>query len=296
MAERRFFNRRLLRWAAVSAVAMLVLAVGISWWVAGQLVAPAPRSIGTQPSDLDIDLVSIASDSGSMLSGWYVPGAIDKGTVVLLHAIRRSRLQMVDRARLLNRNGYAALLVDLQAHGESAGEYITAGHLERLDVRSAVRFARQRKPGQPIAVIGVSLGGAATVLASPLDIDAAVLESVYPTIGEAIDNRIRMRLGPLSPIATQLLLLQLKPRLGISPTQLRPIDRIGEIGCPVLVMGGSKDRHTSPAETRRLFRSASEPKQLAIFDGATHVDLYRFDPTLYTDLVLTFLEKHLDRH
>lgn len=128
------------------------------------------------------------------------------------------------------------------------------------------------------------------MLASPLDIDAAVLESVYPTISEAVENRIRMRLGPLSPIATQLLLLQLKPRLDVSPTQLRPIDHVDKLGCPVLVMSGSLDRHTTRAETKRLYESASEPKQLAIIEGAAHVD---FDPTPYAELVLAFLDRHL---
>ena len=295
MAARKLFTHRL-RWIAVAAVAVCAVAAAVSWWVAGQLVSPAPRRIPARAIDLDVESVVINSDSGSPLAGWYAPGNTDKGTVVLLHSIRSSRLQMVDRARLLHRNGYSTLLIDLQAHGESPGQHITAGHLERSDARAAVRFARQRQPDQPVAIIGTSLGGAATLLASPLDIDAAILEAVYPTIGEAVDNRVRMRLGPLSPIATHVLLLQLTPRLGISPSQLRPIDHISAIGCPVLVMVGSQDRHTSPAETRRLFAAAVQPKQLAIIAGAGHVDLHHFDPMRYANIVLTFLDTHLASH
>ena len=288
-------NRRTFRWVGCIAATGLAIAVGTTWWISGQLIAAAPRSIGPSPSDFRAEAIEIPSDSGSRLSGWYVRGDVNKGTVVLLHAIRACRLQMVDRARLLSRHGYSALLIDLQAHGESPGEYITAGHLERLDVEAAVRFARKYKPEQPVAVIGVSLGGAATLLASPLNVDAVILESVYPTIGEAIDNRVRMRLGSLSPIATRLLLWQLKPRLGISPTQLRPIDHIADIGCPVLIMGGKQDKHTLPTETTRFYQAALEPKQLALIDGAAHVDLYRFNCQLYSDLVLGFLKTHLDR-
>lgn len=294
LATRHFFSRRVLRWAGFSAGAVFALAAAISWWITGKLVSPAPGHIGRCPSGLVAQTVSIGSDSGSSLSGWYISGAPEKGTVVLLHAIRGSRLQMVDRARLLNQHGYSVLLIDLQAHGESPGEHITAGHLERLDARAAVRFAGERKPKRPVAVIGVSLGGAAAVLASPLGIDAAILESVYPTIDEAIDNRVRMRLGRFAPVATQLLLLQLKPRLGISPSLLRPIEHINQIGCPVLVMSGRDDRHTTVAETKRLFRSASKPRQLAIIEGAAHVDLCAFNPTLYADLALSFLSEHLD--
>jgi len=295
MARRKRLSRRALRRAGVSVAALIVMTGAVSWIVGGQLVSPAPSSVGTSPADLDAETVSIASESGSTLGGWYIRGAPDKGTVVLLHGIHESRLQMIDRARLLTRRGYSSLLIDFQAHGESPGRYISIGHLERLDVRAAVAFARERRPGQPVAVIGVSLGGAAAILAHPLDIDAAVVESAYPTIDEAVGNRIRTRIGPLSPIAKQLLLVQLKPRLGVSTSQLRPIDHIGEIGCPVLVMSGSDDRDTTPAETRRLFEAAREPKQLALFDGAAHVDLYESNATLYADLVLGFLAEHLDQ-
>lgn len=282
-------------WAIMAAILGLLLFASISWQVGNRLVAPMQVPVGPCPSDLAGEPVLLGSSSGSIVSGWYVPGDRDQGTVILLHSIRRSRLQMVDRARFLNRNGYSVLLIDLQSHGESSGECITAGHLERFDVRAAVDFAHLRKPENPVAVVGISLGGAATVLASPLKIDAAVLESVYPTIDEAIGNRIRQRLGPLSPIAKEILLLQMKMRLGISPAALRPVDHIGALSCPVLVMAGSEDRLTPKEETKRLFQAAGERKQLIFFEGAGHVDLYQFDPNRYTELLLDFLEEHLQQ-
>jgi len=48
---------------------------------------------------------------------------------------------------------------------ESPGERITFGHLEALDAEAAVEFARQRAPSERLAVIGISLGGAAALLA-----------------------------------------------------------------------------------------------------------------------------------
>lgn len=66
---------------------------------------------------------------------------------------------MLDRARWLHDEGYSSLLIDLQAHGESTGNHITGGYLEKHDVASAVKFARNRHPTESIGVIGVSLGG-----------------------------------------------------------------------------------------------------------------------------------------
>jgi fermentation-respiration switch protein FrsA (DUF1100 family) len=192
---------------------------------------------------------------------------------------------MLGRAKLLHKEGYAVLLVDHQGHGESHGENITAGYRERLDVIAAVNFARKANPNHKFGVIGCSLGGAATLLAGPLDIDVMVLESVYPTIEEAIHNRISMRLGPLSHILTPALLIQLKPRIGISASQLRPIDHIKNIGCPVLIASGDLDEHTTLAESQRLYDTAQEPKELVLFKGAAHVDLLAYDREEYQKII-----------
>ena len=65
-----------------------------------------------------------------------------------------------------------------------------------LDARAAVAFIRERLPRERIGAIGSSLGGAAALLGpAPLPVDALVLESVYPDIGSAIANRVRVVLG-----------------------------------------------------------------------------------------------------
>ncbi len=130
------------------------------------------------------------------------------------------------------------------------------------------------------------------MLAAPLNIDALVLESVYPTFQEAVHNRISMRLGVLSHILTPALLVQLKPRLGISLSQLRPIDHLPQVGCPVLIAAGDRDTHTTLAQTQRLYAAAREPKQLVIFNGAAHTDLLTYDSPMYQNIVV-FLDTHL---
>ena len=74
------------------------------------------------------------------------------------------------------------------------------------------------------------MGGASVLLApQPSGFDAVVLEAVYPRIGRAVENRIRMWLGPLAPVLTPLLLVQLQPQLHISESGLEPIRSIGRL-------------------------------------------------------------------
>ena len=285
--------KRLIHSSVVATLLLVVVGLVTSWVTAERLVAPQPRVIGDPPPDLPATSIALASHSGSNVAGWHIPSVPSNGVVVLLHTIRGSRLSMLERARMLNAAGYSIVMIDLQAHGESRGKQITVGYLEKHDARAAVAFARQLHPKEPIGVIGVSLGGASVLLASPLGVDAVVLESVYPSINGAVHNRVAMRLGPLSFVPAELLLVQLKPRLGISRTQLRPIDHLPNVGCPVLIISGKEDRHTTESETRKMFSVAREPKELWLIDGASHVDLYRAFPEEYKARVLPFLEQHM---
>ena len=264
--------------------------------VAGLILsAPAHETIGPAPPDLAVEAVNIASTSGSTLRGWFVTGR----QVVLLHGVRANRLAMLRRAELLHEAGFAVLLFDFQAHGESTGARITSGHLEALDAQAAVAFVRQRLPQERIAAIGSSLGGAAALLGpAPLSVDALVLESVYPEIGSAIANRVRVVLGStrgdvVAPAIAWLFQLILPPYLGVHPADLRPIDHIAEVTGPVLVASGTRDNRTTIEEARALFERARTPKIFWEVAGARHVDLEAYAPAAYRDHVLTFLIERL---
>lgn len=287
--------QRRLKLAVLGVNCLMVCAVFTSWFVAGQLVAARPQVIGSPPADIRATSISLDSESGATISGWYIQADDSRGVIVILHGIRGSRLSMVERARFLNNAGYSIVMIDLQGHGESSGKQITIGHLEKHDVRAAVEFARKQHPNEPIGVIGVSLGGASALLASPLGIDALVIESVYPDIESAINNRVGARLGPLSTLPAWLLLMQLEPRLGIEKSQLRPIDHVSNVGCPIFVISGTEDLHTTAAETRTVFETAKEPKELWLVDGAAHVDLLDNSPREYQSRVREFFDEHLHR-
>ena len=270
-----------------SAAAVFLIAV-VAWVLGSKLVEPQNHAVPL-PAGFDAQIVSIPG-SGHAIAGWWVDRRGESPVVLLLHGVRADRSSMVSRAQLLIRNGFSVLLIDLQAEGETPGEAITLGYRESRDVVTAREWIRSRASGRRIGVIGESMGGASVLLApQPSGFDAVVLEAVYPRVGRAIENRIRIRLGPLAPVLTPLLLLQLQPRLHIAESDLEPIRSIGRLGTPVLVAAGSRDEHTTLEESRELFAAAAEPKLLWVVEGAEHQDFLRYDPKGYEEHVVQFL-------
>jgi pimeloyl-ACP methyl ester carboxylesterase len=294
LPEWSHLKRRIKFVAGVFSVAALAFAL-FAWHEGNVLIAPSNCVIGKPPADLPIQPVQFPSASGAIVHGWLVAGQQDKGVVILMHGIRANRLQLLDQARFLFHAGYPVLLFDFQAHGESIGKHITAGYLESRDASAAVDFVRQRFPGEKICADGFSMGGAAAVLAKPpLQVNAMILQSVYPTIEQAITDRLESRFSWFGRFGTPFLTGQLKPRLGFGMDDLCPIQQVGKITVPKLFIAGTANRDTTLPESQALFDAAAEPKQLWLVGGAAHVDMLAFAKTEYEKRVLEFLARNLN--
>jgi pimeloyl-ACP methyl ester carboxylesterase len=292
---------RRLRWTfGVIAILLAIGAAGL--WIGGTVASwPAQRLIGAPPADLPAESISIPSTSGSRLAGWFIHGQPHAGAVMLLHGVGANRREMLGRARLLHAAGFAVLLFDFQAHGESPGDAITFGYREAKDARAAFDELRRRAPGERVAVDGLSLGGAAAILSDPpLEADAMVLEAVYASFAIAVENRVAMHLGfagpYLAPPLTTMLLWQVKPRLGFEPDILQPATEIARLHMPLLLIAGDADQHATLAEMKSIYANATAPKELWIIPGAHHQDFLRYAPAEYERRVVAFLRNHLRDH
>ena len=185
-------------------------------------------------------------------------------------------------------------MIDLQAHGETKGENITFGYEESKSAKTAVRYLRQKENCQKIASLGQSLGGAASLLGnSPLNVDAFIIESVYSKIETAVFNRLDMRFGMLANILAPMVYQQIPLRLGIPLDELQPIEAISKVHAPILIVAGSKDKHTTLSESRNMYSKAPNPKEILVLEGAKHVDFYQFSPEKYRSKIVDFLAAYL---
>ena len=280
---------------AMTAGAGLLAGAGAALALGDAMTRPALRAAGDPPAGLDAEPVRIALSSGGEVAGWFSPGQPGRGAVLLLHGVHGNRRAMTSRALYLHRLGLATLAIDLPGHGESPAPRITFGANESHGAAAALAWLARRCPGERVGAIGASMGAASLVLARPDPAPAAVvLESMYPTIEEAVADRLAAHVGAPAALLAPALLWQMPWRLGVTTTQLHPMDALPALRSPLLIAAGDLDRHTTLAETERLFAAArSADKSLWIVRGAAHVDLYAFAPADYERRVGGFLQARL---
>jgi fermentation-respiration switch protein FrsA (DUF1100 family) len=280
--------RRLLVAIAIAGV----LFAGASAYFAVQFTSPIRKPAGSFAEYLPTTTESVhfnATD-GVPLAGWFVPRAGATRAAVLLHGHGSNRRQMLARARLLHAHGYAVLLYDARGHGESGGDRISIGWFEKRDLLGALDYLRGRG-FREFGLIGLSQGGATIALAAAelRDIKWATLESVYPTLRDAVDRRFRRMFAMPGWLAGMLMLPMAEWRLGLSIDDVSPLAHVGELRCPVFFLQGEADLSTLPESARALYAQARAPKSIWFVPGAGHVDLYGFTKADYEKKLLDFI-------
>ncbi len=274
--------------AFIIAITLTIFAIG------ALLTGPAPSAVETLSADFPVESVQIPALHDATVHGWLSYGKPGGGVVLLVHSMRSNRLEMLGRARLLSNLGYGVLFIDLHAHGETAGERITFGLREADSVAASVKFLRNTFPRERVGAIGASLGAAAIVLAKErLNLDAVILESLHPTLEEAVENRLKLHLGEYGSMLLPVVLAQLSFYLDTSMNELSPINRIGDLNAPVLFISGTRDAHTTRHETERLYAAAKSPKELWIVPGAGHFNMHDYAGKEYERRITAFLSSYL---
>lgn len=267
-------------------------------WLVGSLVA-APNGSRVAAPAAPGQVVQLATPDGVAIEANYWPTASDEApAVLLLHGIDASRAAFDAHALWLNGLGYAVLAPDFRGHGGSAARARTFGWREAEDAAAAFAFLRTRAPGRKIAVIGISMGGAAALLGrnGPLPADALILQAVYPDLRTAITNRIAIRGGRIAAgVLEPLLSYQSWPRYGVAPNRIAPIAGMRRYAGPVLIIGGTGDGETPEADTRALHAAAAGDKSLWLVEGLSHVETCSLWTAEYREHVGRFLKRTIGK-
>ena len=283
-------------WLAVFALALFVFGWA-PYFLAGlattrRFVYNDRENKGLTPASFQAAYEDVAFQArdGVALKGWWVPAPEPRGTVVLVHGLNRSRIEMVKKVPYLVGRGWNALLFDLRHHGESGGQVSSFGHYEKEDVHGAVALARRRSPG-PVVVWGVSLGAAAATLAAAEDpaIAGLVCDSSYRSLRDTVHHHMQlargwrwwMRIVPPWPVADEVV-FWIGRRGGFDPDAVDVRGAAARLaGRPCLFVCNSGDRRMPPEIAAELKAAAGERAEMLVVPGNSHGGAYRDGTAAY---------------
>jgi len=240
---------------------------------------------------LSYEDISFQARDGVLLRGWFIPKKGSDAAIILCHGVSANKGTFLGIADFLHRAGFNVLMFDFRGHGDSAGYTSSLGFYEARDVAAAAEYLKNRPGVKRIGGYGFSMGGAATLLASPETsaIQCVVADSAYADM----KNLARREFSTLPNFALRPTLAVLDfytwLSIGVSLESLAPQKRIGEISPrPLLLIHGTSDERVPLSQARHNFAAAREPKKLWIVPGATHVLAHRMLGQIYEDRVARF--------
>jgi pimeloyl-ACP methyl ester carboxylesterase len=304
MKLRRWVKRGLLGLLAV--VVILVFGV-FPYFMASQVTSRRfnfndRENAGLTPASFQLAFEEVAfqSPDGIPLKGWWAPADHARGTVVLVHGLNRSRIEMVRKVPFLHGLGWNALLFDQRGHGASGGDVRSLGYHEKDDVHAAVAFARGRS-AEPVVVWGVSLGAAAGTLAAAEDpgVAALVSDSSFRSLRDTARHHLQLfrrfawwlRAVPSWPVADEAVFwIGRKARFDPDALDVRAAAaRLS--GRPALFVCNSGDRRMPPEIAFELKEAAGPRAHVLVIPGTSHGGAWREGTAAYGHAVEELLKE-----
>lgn len=276
--------------------------VGIGLHGAKEMVSRRTPDVRTDPADhgLIYENAEFVARDGMQLRGWFIPAdsaRSTRGTVIFCHGHAGSMDPDIKYVPWFHQAGYNVLMFDFRGHGRSAGQWVSMGALERLDLLGAVDYLHGQGI-ERVGVLGFSMGGAVAMSTAPLSgaIAAVVSDGGFARLERAVAAGARQQGLPafLVSLFGRVVVWLAGLRLGVRLSETDPIRWVDKISPRALfIIHGGRDPYVSTEEARQLYRRAGEPKELWVVPEAQHRQVDAHCPQEYRQRVLDFFDRQL---
>ncbi len=299
---------RLKRFAFITAGIFLIamsIIVGISYFVLAKMTFPGDRIVyGSKLSETAMNLrnellkhpevshIRFQSLDGLVLDGLHIKRQNPKACAVMCHGYRSAKEFMYRFMDIFPE--WDILLFDFRAHGKSEGSITSIGFHEYKDVIAAAEYIKSHSPsGIPCYILGISMGGAASLRAAEIKedlCDALIIDSTYARLTSLViksfSSKAHLPLYPFFPVIKILFGRMAAFDMGT----MNPEESAAKIKVPILFMHSIKDTFISPSNALKLYsRVQNKRSKLWIAPDCRHGWLHTYYPKLYRKKVLKFL-------
>ena len=194
------------------------------------------------------------------------------------------------------KRGYAMLLPDARAHGESEGEYIGFGCLDRKDALVWIHWLIQ-EVGEDVEIVlhGTSMGGATVLMTSGLELPAQVKGIVsdcgFTSPKEVFTHVLNsMYHLPAFPVIQGADIMN-KKLAGYGMDECNAKREVAHAKIPILFIHGSNDTFVPTHMCNEIYDCCASPKKKLIVEGAAHAESYYKDTEKYEQALNEFFDE-----
>lgn len=239
--------------------------------------------------------VYIKSKDGLKLHATYFPNGNEKKAVICFHGYTSEGMKdYIALSDYYLKNGYSMLLVDERAHGQSEGEYIGFGCLDRIDALDWINFIID-KCGNAVQILlhGTSMGGATVLMTSGLELpkqvkgiisDCAFTSPKY-VFTHVMHSMYHLPAFPVIQVAN----IVNNKRAGYGMDECNAAREVRKAKVPVLLIHGDSDSFVPSAMCDEIYENCASPKKKLIIKGAAHAESYYVDTETYEKALNDFI-------
>lgn len=238
----------------------------------------------------------IISDDGLALKGdVFWTDRESHQWLIAIHGYGGERSNMQNIASFYGEKDYNVLMPDMRAHGESEGNYIGMGWLDRMDVLKWIQYVTELDEEAEIILHGVSMGGATVMMVSgeelPDNVKGIVEDCGYTSVWDIFSDELSYLFHlpefPLLYAADGIG----RVRAGYGFKEASAVKQVAKSTVPILFIHGSADNFVHTDMVYEVYEACQTVKDILIVEGAGHGEAYRMDPELYFQTVFDFLDQ-----
>ncbi|CAM4453636.1 alpha/beta hydrolase [Paenibacillus tarimensis] len=298
-------RRRIMKGLSLSLIAIAVILTlicsSISIYIGYQLTRPEKKPITETPADYGMvytdHIFTSKADDAAKLPGWIIEPEEPVMTVIMSHGYRGNRMEMnvpfLPLAKAFTDANYRVILYDFRHSGDAGGSMVTLGTKEKYDLLGVIDWAKSSYD-EPVALYGISMGAATSILAAGLseDVTAVVADSPFSDLEGYLSQNMSVWTGLPHVPFTPLTMFLMPYVTEIEPEEASPIEAIERIyPRPMYFIHGTGDTYIPYSESQKM--AALHPDRFQIWnpEGIEHVKTYQHHADEYVTNVIAFFEK-----
>ena len=258
-------------------------------------IAPRKEYLLAQPTEHFV----ITSNDGLKLHGdFFFAEENPKRIAICFHGYTSSAMSNASFASFLHKQGISCLLVDNRAHGNSEGQYIGFGVLDRYDCLKWIDCVKERFGNDvELMLYGVSMGGSTVLMAAgmkecPSNVKLVVSDCAFTSPEDVFTHILKrdykMAKFPVMNINNMIS----RKKAGYGFGDCSTLDAVQTAKCPILFIHGKNDDFVPTWMSEKNHEVCKTEKALLMMENAGHGASYYENPELYESKVTEFLDKY----